>query len=146
MERIVGHNILFEVDFFPRGVLNGLQIFCTMRSLTEYCALPRLGQDNLGEYKFPRLEEAKRILQERGDFVYLWPREVVETGKFHSALYDAQVTACLAVSCIRMDLDSWSRINARIGKPLTDGGNDPDWKLEEILEDLSPWKEDLLGD
>ena len=62
---VVGHNVAFDIKImdieFREAGLNSFapeKVFCTMKASTDLCRLPGKG----GDYKFPRLEEALRLL------------------------------------------------------------------------------------
>ncbi len=63
IEGVVIHNARFDLAFLPELAQSSLRCWCSMRGLTELCALPkRPGSRGSGSYKWPRLQEAADIL------------------------------------------------------------------------------------
>ena len=63
VEGVVIHNARFDLAFLPEAAQSGLRCWCSMRGLTELCALPKGPRSRGGgRYKWPRLQEAADIL------------------------------------------------------------------------------------
>lgn len=54
---IVVHNLEFDTSFLPANIKKSWKWWCSMKGLTDFCRIP----GKRGKYKWPRLEEAKRV-------------------------------------------------------------------------------------
>ena len=63
IEGVVIHNARFDMAFLPEVVQAVLPCWCSMRGLTDLCALPKKeGSRGWGKFKWPRLGEVVDIL------------------------------------------------------------------------------------
>ena len=63
VEGVVIHNARFDLAFLPEAAQSGLRCWCSMRGLTELCALPKGPRSRGGgRYTWPRRQEAADIL------------------------------------------------------------------------------------
>jgi hypothetical protein len=90
---VVAHNLSFDVSFLPEAAQGTFLWWCSMKGLTEYCALPKRSGGS-GTFKWPRLGEATTIVCD-GPNALPSPEEtqraenaVGEEGMPHVSLYD----------------------------------------------------------
>ena len=62
VEGLVIHNARFDMAFLPEAVQSALPCWCSMKGLTELCALPARAGRGGGRFKWPRLGETVDIL------------------------------------------------------------------------------------
>lgn len=60
-EKIIVHNLSFDTSFLPASARKRRKWWCSMKGLTDLCSIP----GSRGRYKWPRLEEAERIIKAR---------------------------------------------------------------------------------
>jgi DNA polymerase III epsilon subunit-like protein len=114
---VVGHNLDFDMSFFPRGRLVGLHGFCTMKALTEdvlfklaqkkVLELPTevLAEFGADEDRYVSLDRLYGLLKPPQDTLPLGVEKVLgQPGMYHSALLDALRTAYLMRLCMKLHL------------------------------------------
>jgi DNA polymerase III epsilon subunit-like protein len=60
VEGVVVHNLAFDTSFLPEIAQSAFLWWCSMKGLTDYCAIPKRGVS--GVFKWPKLEEVMDVV------------------------------------------------------------------------------------